>query len=137
MSENPTGEATALNGLFSMTKRVFLVSGGRLVVYHWSRGRLRDSSVFTDDEAGIARFDAYLAAHPDTPSRLLVDVVEEEFREDRVPHVRANKRRGSVRINGDAKWTSSSSPVGRHNCHHLAFLDSNGTESRSSTLECP
>ena len=79
-----------------MGKRVFLVSGGRLVVYHWSRGRLRDSDVFTDDEAGIARFDGYLAGHPDTPSRLLVDVVEEEFREDRVPHVRGADRRALI-----------------------------------------
>ena len=70
-----------------MSKRVFLVSSGRLVVYHWHRGRFDEPLIFNADEEGLTNFSMYLDRGLEEPVYMLVDFVEEEFREDTVPHV--------------------------------------------------
>ena len=80
-----------------MSRRVFFLAGGRLAVYHWSAGELLDPLWFGADEDGLTEFALYLAHSPQDPAYFLVDVVEEEFREESIPHVVGPDRRALLR----------------------------------------
>jgi len=80
-----------------MSRRVLFLAGGRLAVYHWSGGELLDPLWFGADEDGLTEFALYLAHAPHDPVYLLVDVVEEEFREESIPHVVGGDRRALIR----------------------------------------
>ena len=93
-------------------RRVFLLSGRRLEVWCWRSGRCEAQHRFEADEAGRGRFSAYLAEEPPVPVRVLVDLVEEEFREDSVPRVFGPDRRALIearrrRLFGDPTWGAS------------------------------
>ena len=53
--------------------------------------------MFRADEDGLTQFAQYLQSTPPDPVSLLVDVVEEEFREETVPHVMGTDRRALLR----------------------------------------
>jgi len=69
------------------------VAGDKLFVYHCAGGVLGESFVFDASEAGLAQFRRYLAENGASPVYLLVDVVEEEYRQETVPHVRGRDRK--------------------------------------------
>ena len=68
-------------------KRIFCLSGGQLVAHHWKSGRFTERYVFAASDQGISQFVSYLESADPDPVSFLVDVVEEEFREETVPHV--------------------------------------------------
>ena len=68
-----------------------------MAVYHWSGGELLEPLWFGADEDGLTEFSLYLTHAPHDPVYLLVDVVEEEFREESIPHVVGNDRRALIR----------------------------------------
>lgn len=68
-------------------RRAVLLSTDKLTVYHWENGRLGSSYIFDVSDDGRAYFDRYLKETGRISTYLLVDVVEEEFRQDNVPHV--------------------------------------------------
>ncbi len=74
-------------------RRVFFLGSGKLTVYHWHKGGLSNSYVFDATEEGLFHFSRYLEETPDVPVYLLVDIVEEEFRQENVPHVYLADRR--------------------------------------------
>lgn len=78
-----------------MDKRVFFISSGRLRAYHYVR-QLSDPVNFAADELGLQRFAAYLEQSPATPVSVIVDFVEEEFREETIPHVMGADRRAVI-----------------------------------------
>ena len=80
-----------------MSRRVLFLAGGRLAVYHWSGGDLLEPLWFGADEDGLTEFALYLAHSPHDPVYMLVDVVEEEFREEAIPHVVGADRRSLIR----------------------------------------
>ena len=69
-----------------MTKRIFFITTGRLRVFHFD-GQLSDPIEFTANEQGLTDFSQYLEHYPSEPVAVLVDVVEEDFREESIPHV--------------------------------------------------
>jgi len=73
-------------------KRLLFFPGHRIIAYEWHRGRFRNVQAFEPDEAGRTAFRAWLDASPRTPVQLLLDVIEEEFHVDRVPHVLGRDR---------------------------------------------
>lgn len=79
-----------------MGKRIFFVSSGRLQVFHHD-GTPREPIEFRADEEGLASFAAYLEQPWKDPVYVLVDFVEEEFREEDVPHVFGADRQALVR----------------------------------------
>ncbi len=81
-------------------KRVFYLSGTRLTAYHWRAGRLIEALLFQAGE-GLAEFAAYLEEAPNVVSFLLLDMVEEEYRRDTVPHVFGNDRRDIVKFRAE------------------------------------
>jgi hypothetical protein len=68
--------------------RVFVLTSGQLRVFHWRSGNVDlPGASFAADEDGLRGFAHYLAQTPSMVSFMLVDMVEEEFRADTVPHV--------------------------------------------------
>lgn len=79
-----------------MTKRVFYVSGGRLSAYNWESNGVSDPIRFDADERGFMEFSRYLENVPNDPVYVLADFVEEEFREETIPHVFGSDRRALI-----------------------------------------
>lgn len=70
-----------------MTRRVFYFSGYRLKIFEWQGKQLLGSAVFEPNEEGFAQFAAYLSQAPVLPVQLLVDLIEEDFRRESIPHL--------------------------------------------------
>lgn len=68
-----------------------------MAVYHWSGGAPLEPLWFGADEDGLTEFSLYLDHAPRDPVYMLVDVVEEEFREETIPHVVGGDRRSLIR----------------------------------------
>ena len=77
-------------------RRVFLLSGNVLDAYRWRQGRCEEALRFAADREGIESFAAFLAQEPPDPVNVLVDLVEEEFREDTVPRLIGPDRRALI-----------------------------------------
>lgn len=77
--------------------RVLLLSSQQSVLYHWRGRKLLEPLAFGADDAGMRAFAGYLEGDPATPLRILLDVVEEEFREETIPHVLFGDRRTLIR----------------------------------------
>ena len=67
--------------------RVFYFSGHRLTVFHWDRKKFFGACSFEPDTEGLDKFKKYLETSSKSASRLLIDVIEEDFRTETAPHV--------------------------------------------------
>ncbi len=76
-------------------KRLFYFTGYRLSVLHWKGKQLLGTSSFEPTESGLDKFRSYLTQTDDMPGKFLVDVIEEDFRNEKIPHV-GSRDRGSV-----------------------------------------
>jgi len=63
-----------------------------MVAQEWSGHHLVSSVYFEPDDQGLDLFSSYLRSFRDEPVRLLVDLIEEEFRQVRVPLLRGSDR---------------------------------------------
>ena len=63
-----------------------------MVAQEWSGRKLMSSVYFEPDDQGLDLFGAYLRSFRNEPVRLLVDLIEEEFRQVRVPLLRGSDR---------------------------------------------
>lgn len=83
-----------LKSTFSTTEaRVLLVSAERAILYLFDGGELSQAYIFGADDAGLAAFSRCVADLESAPLGILVDVVEEEYRQDTIPHVSGADRR--------------------------------------------
>ncbi len=73
-------------------RRALFISADKVSVYHWDKGELGSSYMFDIDDAGRNNFERYLKETENTPMTILVDVIEEEFRQDTIPHVFGSDR---------------------------------------------
>ncbi len=73
--------------------RVLLVAGERAILYLFAGGELDRAYIFPADESGLAQFNRCLADLPAAPVCVLVDVVEEEYRQESIPHVSGADRK--------------------------------------------
>ncbi len=90
-------------------RRALYISADKMSVYHWHKGELGSSYLFDLDEAGRANFKRYLEESDNTPMTILVDVIEEEFRQETIPHVFGADRQALIqrkqsRLYRDAKY---------------------------------
>lgn len=74
-------------------RRALLITADKAIVYLSRGGSVTESYVFSADETGLANFSRYLTESALTPVHILVDVVEEEYRQDVIPHVFGSDRR--------------------------------------------
>jgi hypothetical protein len=76
----------------SLTRKTLLfLSADHFQAYSWERGKLSDVRYFGNDSSGREQFSEYLRHHRE-PAHLLVDVIEEDFRNESVPHLRGKNR---------------------------------------------
>ncbi len=67
-----------------------------MTVFHWDNHRCIASFAFNPGEAGLDKFSTYLRATENTPVRLLVDLIEEDFNKETIPHVGAKDRKAII-----------------------------------------
>ncbi len=77
------------------SKTLLFMSPDSFQAYTWNKGSLSDASHFTNELAGREQFSAYLKQHRE-PAYLLVDVIEEDFRQESVPHLTGRNRRALI-----------------------------------------
>ncbi len=77
-------------------KRLFYFTGYRLSVLHWKGKELVGSSSFEPTELGLDAFRNYLMQTENIPGKFLVDVIEEDFRNEKIPHVGSKDRRAVI-----------------------------------------
>lgn len=87
MTSSPRSRFSAVD------RRVLLLTADRATLYLARGGRIADALQFPHGDEGFASFARYLAASPSAPVSILVDVVEEEYRQDSIPHVQGGDRR--------------------------------------------
>jgi len=94
-------------------RRALFVSAHKIAVYHWHKGDLASSYLFDANQEGKQFFERYLRETPNIPMYLLVDVFEEEFKRETVPHVFGGDRaaiieRKKARLFRDTPYYSAS-----------------------------
>ena len=88
-------------------KRLFYFTGYRLSVLHWKGRRLVGSSSFEPTESGLEKFRSYLSKTEKLPGKFLVDVIEEDFRNEKIPHVGSKDRKAVINRLVDRFYRSS------------------------------
>jgi len=68
-------------------KRILYLTATGLSAFYCDKGVVTELGCFETTPEGIERFSRLLHQAPDLPSAFLVDVVEEEFRSETVPHL--------------------------------------------------
>ncbi|MBE9567590.1 MAG: hypothetical protein IMF14_02765 [Proteobacteria bacterium] len=79
-----------------MIKRLFYFTGYRLSVMHFNGKELVGTSSFEPTDAGLEKFRAYLEQTPNITGKFLVDVIEEDFRKEKIPHVGSKDRKAVI-----------------------------------------
>lgn len=77
-------------------KRAVCLAADAVTVYHCQNGKITDSFQFEASDTGRYHFTRYLQETPVLPTYVLVDVVEEEFKQDSIPHVIGSDRKSVV-----------------------------------------
>lgn len=75
------------------SKIVLCATNNRLLAGKWRFGKLLSHQLFRNDPQGHEDFGRYLQKHEGTKIYLLVDVVEEDYRLETLPHTMGNARR--------------------------------------------
>jgi hypothetical protein len=70
-----------------------------MVAQEWSGHKLASSVYFEPDDQGLDLFNSYLRSFRHEPVRLLVDLIEEEFRQIRIPLLRGSDRNAILQRN--------------------------------------
>lgn len=80
-----------------LRKRLLFLTKDLLTAFPWAKGSVAGPPQrFTHDDAGRAAFARYIATDPRLPVYLMVDLVEEEFRNETMPHVYGPDRKALV-----------------------------------------
>lgn len=91
--------------------RIFYFTGHRLTVFHWNRKTFLGACSFEPDTNGMDKFRQYLETAEKTATKLLVDVIEEDFRTEAIPHVYGKDRKAILHRQLDRHYRSSNQYV--------------------------
>ena len=78
-------------------RRALLIGAGQAAVYEWRDNVAVQRAVFEAGEEGRQGFRRYLAETPGIPFHLLVDVADEEYRQDTVPRLSRRDRQALLK----------------------------------------
>jgi hypothetical protein len=88
-------------------KRIFYYSGYRMTVLHWRGKSFSGVGSFEPDGEGFDKFRSYLQSSAKIATKLLIDVIEEDFRQDTIPHVYGKDRKAVISRLIDRYYRSS------------------------------
>jgi hypothetical protein len=71
-----------------MAKQFLYLTNDKMVALVWNRGAIVGREIFAAGDAGSAELAGYLAKQQRTPTWVVTDLIEEDFRLDTVPHLR-------------------------------------------------
>lgn len=77
-------------------QRIFYFSGFRMTVFDWDEKLLINTREFMPDSQGLKDFEYLLENSLKMPGKLLVDMIEEDFRRETMPHVSFTDRKGLI-----------------------------------------
>lgn len=80
-----------------MRKQLLYLDNNHLTAYAWAKGSLSVIQEFQNDAAGCEEFSTYLSDKKNIATYLLVDLIEEAFQRDTIPHVLGNARRTLIK----------------------------------------
>jgi len=78
-----------------------------MVGQEWSGRKLESSVYFEPDEQGLDLFSAYLRSFKREPVKLMVDLIEEEFRQIKIPLLRGSDRKAILKRNYNKYFRNS------------------------------
>ncbi len=73
--------------------RILILDTSKLTAYAWHKGQVRVDAEFTPEETGFDGFRSYLKKNLASLFHLLVDLPDESFQQDTLPHVVGSDRR--------------------------------------------
>ena len=76
-------------------KILFFLSSENFHAYTWNNGVLSEPYYFSHNAAGLERFAEFLQTNRH-PAYLLVDLIEEDFRQETVPHLTGSNHQALV-----------------------------------------
>ena len=79
-----------------MRKQLFYLANNQLTAHLWQGSRLSEGRIFQNDESGWKSLANHLIKNHDTPIFLLMDLVEEDFQRDTIPHVFGRTRKNLI-----------------------------------------
>lgn len=88
-------------------KRLFYFSGHRLSVFHWSSRSFVGACSFEADDNGFEKFRQYLQSSAKIATGMLLDIIEEDFRKELIPHVMGKDRKAVIDRLIDRHYRSS------------------------------
>lgn len=78
------------------SKLLLFLSAESFHAYLWVNKALVSEQYFADTAQGREQFGQFLLTQPSTPTYLLTDFIEEDFRHETVPHLRGSERSGML-----------------------------------------
>lgn len=79
-----------------MIRRVFLITSNQIKVFEFDQKHLSSSYEFKNHEEGLKEFELYLTASQAISSQVLVELLEEDFQRDKIPHVFGSDRQALI-----------------------------------------
>jgi len=77
-------------------KRIFYFSNFQLTIFHWQRKKCIARYTFNSSQQGLEKFKTYLLETNNAPVRILLDLIEEDFKQKSIPHVNAIDRKSII-----------------------------------------
>ena len=87
--------------------RIFNFTGHRFKVLHWEGKKFTGMCSFEPDKEGYLKFEQYLNSTANLRTKLLVDVIEEDFRIEPIPHVYGKDKQAVIGRTLDRYYRSS------------------------------
>ena len=80
-----------------MMRRVFLITSNQMKVFEWHDRTLFSSCEFKSNDKGVADLETFLRSSRRMVSQILVELIEEDFQREKIPHVYGNDRQSLIR----------------------------------------
>jgi len=87
-------------------KTLFFLSSDNFHAHVWKNGKLAQGYYFSNSAEGLERFSDFLRSHQD-PAYILVDLIEEDFRQETVPHLTGSSHQALVQRKFDQYYRST------------------------------
>ena len=87
-------------------KILFFLSSDNFYAQVWKNGTLEAPYYFSNSSEGLERFTEFLLTHRD-PAYLMVDLIEEDFRQEVVPHLTGSNHQALVHRKFDQHYRST------------------------------